>query len=168
MMHQGNAKHAERSRHVYQGRAAANFWGNRSCPPGLAKKHNGCLPPGIAKRSFNVGDRWNGNYGQWSYNQVPTDWRNQYNLNSDNRYYYRNGYLYSVDPKTHPGQVGHSSADPLTLRLLNSALGRPLGRPLPARAADTSNVMARFGAVATAGPNEGANDARVIAISVCK
>ena len=100
MMHQGNAKHAERSRHVYQGRAAANYWGNRSCPPGLAKKHNGCLPPGIAKRSFNVGDRWNGNYGQWSYNQVPTDWRNQYNLDSDNRYYYRNGYLYSVDPKT--------------------------------------------------------------------
>ena len=97
MMHQGHAKHA---RHVYQGRAAANFWGNRSCPPGLAKKRNGCLPPGIAKQSFNVGDRWNGNYGQWSYNQVPMYWRNQYNLDSDNRYYYRNGYLYSVDPQT--------------------------------------------------------------------
>ena len=97
MMHQGQGKHAK---HVYQGRTAANYWGNRSCPPGLAKKNNGCLPPGIAKRSFNVGDRWNGNYGQWSYNQVPTDWRNQYNLDSDNRYYYRNGYLYSVDPQT--------------------------------------------------------------------
>lgn len=22
----------------------------RSCPPGLAKKHNGCLPPGLAKK----------------------------------------------------------------------------------------------------------------------
>ena len=96
MMHQGNAKHV---RQIYQGRTSANFWG-RSCPPGLAKKNNGCLPPGIAKRSLNVGDRWNGNYGQWTYNQVPTDWRNQYNLDSDNRYYYRNGYLYSVDPKT--------------------------------------------------------------------
>ena len=96
MKHQGYAAHA---RHLYQGRTAANYWGP-SCPPGLAKKNNGCLPPGIAKRSFNVGDRWNGNYGQWSYNQVPTDWRNQYNLDSDNRYYYRNGYLYSVDPKT--------------------------------------------------------------------
>ena len=96
-MHQGQGKHAK---HVYQGRTAANYWGNRSCPAGLAKKHNGCLPPGIAKRSFNVGDRWNGNYGQWSYNQVPLDWRNQYNLDDDNRYYYRNGYLYSVDPRT--------------------------------------------------------------------
>lgn len=100
-MHQSQGKHqAKRSRHAYQGRVAATYWGNRSCPPGLAKKNNGCLPPGIAKRSFNVGDRWNGNYGQWTYNQIPTDWRNQYNLDSDNRYYYRNGYLYSVDPKT--------------------------------------------------------------------
>ena len=100
MMHQGTNKQAKHARKIYQARAAANYWGNRSCPPGLAKKNNGCLPPGIAKRSFNVGDRWNGNYGQWNYDQVPTDWRNQYNLESDNRYYYRNGYLYSVDPRT--------------------------------------------------------------------
>ena len=100
MMYQGQGKQAKHARRAHQGHAAANFWGNRSCPPGLAKKHNGCLPPGIAKRSFNVGDRWNGNYGQWNYNQVPMDWRNQYNLDSDNRYYYRNGYLYSVDPQT--------------------------------------------------------------------
>lgn len=100
-MHQGQGKHqAKHSRKVYQGRATANYWGNRSCPPGLAKKNNGCLPPGIAKRSSNVGDRWNGNAGQWNYDQVPTEWRNQYNLDSDNRYYYRNGYLYGVDPKT--------------------------------------------------------------------
>ena len=108
-MHQGKqakhqskqAKHqGKQAKHIYEGRTTANYWGNRSCPPGLAKKNNGCLPPGIAKRSFNVGDRWNGDYGQWSYNQVPTDWRNQYNLDADNRYYYRNGYLYSVDPKT--------------------------------------------------------------------
>jgi hypothetical protein len=99
MTHQGHGNQAKHAKHVYRGQAAANFWG-RSCPPGLAKKNNGCLPPGIAKQSFNVGDRWNGNYGQWSYNQVPLDWRNQYNLDDDNRYYYRNGYLYSVDPRT--------------------------------------------------------------------
>ncbi len=28
----------------------------RSCPPGLAKKHNGCLPPGLAKK-YHSGDR---------------------------------------------------------------------------------------------------------------
>ena len=85
---------------VRQGHASANFWGNRGCPPGLAKKNNGCLPPGIAKQHYNIGDRWSGNYGVWNYNQVPLDWRNQYNLDPYNRYYYRDGYLYSVDPRT--------------------------------------------------------------------
>ena len=75
-------------------------YGVGGCPPGLAKKHNGCLPPGIAKQHYNVGQRWNGNYGVWSYNQVPIDWRRQYNLDAGNRYYYRDGYLYSVDPRT--------------------------------------------------------------------
>ena len=97
MAHGKQAKHGNR---LYQGHAAANYWGNGNCPPGLDKKNNGCLPPGIAKRSFNVGDRWNGNYRQWSYNQVPLDWRNQYGLDPVNRYYYRDGYLYSVDPRT--------------------------------------------------------------------
>ena len=91
------AKHGNR---IYEGHATANYWGNRNCPPGLAKKNNGCLPPGIAKKRFDVGDRWNGNYRQWSYDQVPLDWRSQYGLDRDNRYYYRDGYLYSVDPRT--------------------------------------------------------------------
>lgn len=26
-----------------------------NCPPGLAKKRNGCLPPGIAKKSYTIG-----------------------------------------------------------------------------------------------------------------
>ena len=100
MVHKSQAKTAKHARTVYQGHAPANFWGNRNCPPGLAKRNNGCLPPGIAKQSYNVGDRWNGNYGLWNYNQVPLDWRTQYNLDANNRYYYRNGYLYSVDPRT--------------------------------------------------------------------
>lgn len=97
----GHGKHqAKQGRMVHQGHLGANYWGNRNCPPGLAKKNNGCLPPGIAKQRYNVGDRWNGNYGVWNYNQVPLDWRNQYQLDRDNRYYYRDGYLYSVDPRT--------------------------------------------------------------------
>ena len=27
----------------------------QNCPPGLAKKHNGCLPPGIAKKRYEIG-----------------------------------------------------------------------------------------------------------------
>ena len=64
------------------------------------KKNNGCLPPGIAKKHFDVGQRWNGNYRPWAFDQVPLDWRTQYNLDPMNRYYYRDGYLYSVDPRT--------------------------------------------------------------------
>ena len=95
-----HGKHSKHRNKIYQGHVDGNWWGNRDCPPGLDKKDNGCLPPGIAKRDFDVGDRWNGNYRRWTYNQVPLDWRNQYGLDPDNRYYYRNGYLYSVDPRT--------------------------------------------------------------------
>ncbi len=72
-----------------------------SCPPGLAKKDNGCLPPGQAKKMHNVGQRYNRNFGNvWTYNQIPTDLRSRYDFDQDDRYYYRNGYLYQVDPKT--------------------------------------------------------------------
>ncbi len=30
-------------------------WGRGNCPPGLAKKHNGCLPPGQAKKRYAIG-----------------------------------------------------------------------------------------------------------------
>jgi hypothetical protein len=72
-----------------------------TCPPGLAKKGNGCLPPGQAKKLYNVGQRYNRNFGNlWSYNQIPLELRNQYSFNQYDRYYYNQGYLYQVDPKT--------------------------------------------------------------------
>jgi hypothetical protein len=92
--------HGKHGNRIYQGHADASWWGDRNCPPGLDKKNNGCLPPGIAKKHFDIGDRWNGNYRPWTYNQVPLDWRTQYGLDPNNRYYYRDGYLYSVDPRT--------------------------------------------------------------------
>lgn len=73
----------------------------RHCPPGLAKKHDGCMPPGLAKRHYNTGQRYASNYGyRWSYDQIPYDLRQHYRLSSTDRYYYRDGYLYQVDPKT--------------------------------------------------------------------
>lgn len=72
-----------------------------SCPPGLAKKHNGCLPPGQAKKLYNVGQRYNRNFGNlWSYNQIPNYLRSQYDFDRRDRFYYNNGYLYQVDPRT--------------------------------------------------------------------
>jgi len=72
-----------------------------SCPPGLAKKSNGCMAPGQAKKQYNVGQRYNRNAGNlWSYNQIPDALRSQYGLDQTERYYYNNGYLYQVDPRS--------------------------------------------------------------------
>jgi hypothetical protein len=53
------------------------------CPPGLAKKDNGCLPPGQANKIY--GDRWF-SYAPWYDAARDYDWR------------YMNGYAYRVDP----------------------------------------------------------------------
>ena len=74
-------------------------YGVGGCPPGLAKK--GCVPPGQAKRLFNVGQRFPGNYGTlWGYNQIPLDLRRHYGFDARDRYYYGDGYIYRVDPRT--------------------------------------------------------------------
>jgi hypothetical protein len=72
-----------------------------SCPPGLAKRSNGCMAPGQAKKLYNVGQRYNRNSGNlWSYNQIPDALRSQYGLSQSDRYYYNSGYLYQVDPQS--------------------------------------------------------------------
>ncbi len=54
----------------------------RGCPPGLARKHNGCLPPGLARRL--AAERpW---YANW--------WRHA----DDGLYRYNGGYLYNLRP----------------------------------------------------------------------
>jgi len=71
------------------------------CPPGLAKKDNGCMPPGQAKKLFNAGQRYDRNFGNvWAYSQIPSNLRSRYQFDQDDRYYYRSGYLYQVDPRT--------------------------------------------------------------------
>ena len=83
-----------------RGHGNAYDYGYGNCPPGLAKKHNGCMPPGQAKK-YNRGQRWQTNYGsRYTYRQIPYDLRQRYDLNPYDRYYYNNGYLYRVDPRT--------------------------------------------------------------------
>ncbi len=73
----------------------------RNCPPGLAKKHNGCQPPGQARQQWRRGYRVPNGYGSYTaYNQIPYEYRNRYNLNPDNRYIYRDNTIYQVDPRT--------------------------------------------------------------------
>ena len=86
--------------HAY-GAAGPVGYGVGGCPPGLAKKGNGCMPPGQAKKLYNVGQRFPLNYGnRWSYNQIPYDIRTRYHLPQTSNYYYGDGYIYRVDPRT--------------------------------------------------------------------
>lgn len=95
----GHSSHAAKAKK--HGKSKYYAYGSRSCPPGLAKKNNGCLPPGKWKKMYNHGQRYPSNYGQlWSYNQVPYELRSQYDLSRNYRYYYGDGYLYQVDPRT--------------------------------------------------------------------
>ena len=72
-----------------------------NCPPGLAKKNNGCLPPGQAKKLYSVGQRLPYGYaGYTPYNQIPYDVRSQYDLDPYGRYIYDQNYVYGVDPRT--------------------------------------------------------------------
>ena len=76
-------------------------YGVGGCPPGLAKKNPPCVPPGQAKKLYNVGQRMQaGAVNPYAYNRIPYDLRQQYGLNPYNNYYYNNGYLYGVDPRT--------------------------------------------------------------------
>ena len=83
-----------------RGHGNGNGGDHGGCPPGLAKKGNGCMPPGQAKK-LGTGQRWDGGYGSaYSYQRIPYDVRRRYRLSSRYRYYYQGGTIYVVDPRT--------------------------------------------------------------------
>lgn len=80
------------------GHGRGHGYGNGGCPPGLRDK--GCMPPGQAKK-LNRGQRWQNGYGDaYAYRSIPYELRRRYALNPGYRYYYDNGYLYAVNPRT--------------------------------------------------------------------
>ena len=82
------------------GHGHGNGYGHGGCPPGLAKKENGCMPPGQA-RKLGSGERWIEGYGNvYSYRRIPYDIRRRYRLSARYRYYYEGGTIYVVDPRT--------------------------------------------------------------------
>jgi hypothetical protein len=69
------------------------------CPPGLARKNNGCLPPGQAKKFFAVGQALPVAYYS-SYN-VPYEYQDWYQDTPDYRYRYDDsGYIYGVNSQS--------------------------------------------------------------------
>jgi len=78
-------------------RGAAGY-GAGGCPPGLRNK--GCMPPGQAKKLYR-GERYESGYGTlYTYQRIPYDVRRRYGLSSRYRYYYDNGTIYVVNPRT--------------------------------------------------------------------
>lgn len=92
-----HAKGAKKSHHaqMHHGKAA------KACPPGLAKKRNGCLPPGQAKKMYEQGYRFDRTFsGYTAYDRIPRDLRRHYELDPRDRYIYDDNYIYRVDPTT--------------------------------------------------------------------
>ncbi len=69
---------------------------DRSCPPGLAKKGNGCLPPGQAKKRFARGQRIDRDWFEGY--RMPAAYRSFYRDSPDHYYSYDDsGYIYRAE-----------------------------------------------------------------------
>ncbi|HVL77678.1 MAG TPA: hypothetical protein VM346_00145 [Sphingomicrobium sp.] len=92
----------DRNRNGIDDRVEARWAHGQSwCPPGLAKKNNGCMPPGQANRLFREGQRVPVGYRYYTpYGSIPVTLRDRYALDDDYRYIYRNNVIYVVDPRT--------------------------------------------------------------------
>lgn len=90
----GDRRHDVQRNYGYHGSAY------RNCPPGLAKRHNGCTPPGQA-RNWSRGSHLPYGYNSYTaYNRIPRAYIDRYSLNPNNRYIYRNNTIYQIDPRT--------------------------------------------------------------------
>lgn len=93
-----DARNVSSVRHLRADRDNRGEGYRHGCPPGLAKKNNGCLPPGQARR---VGQR-----APWSrdryvdYSNLPSSYRDRYADVSGQQYYYQGDRVYAVDART--------------------------------------------------------------------
>lgn len=79
----------------------ADRYGANNCPPGLARKNNGCLPPGQAKKLFTQGQRLPAGYNFYSnYRDIPVAYRSRVPFDDSYRYIYRDDTVYVVDRST--------------------------------------------------------------------
>lgn len=83
---------------------AQNRYGGNVCPPGLAKKTPACIPPGQARRMFNVGQRVPTGFNRYTgLNDIPVDYRDDIPdiyRTDQYRYIYRDNRVYVVDRTT--------------------------------------------------------------------
>jgi hypothetical protein len=105
---------------------------DRGCPPGLAKKGNGCLPPGQAKKHFARGQRLERDWFEGY--RVPSAYRSFYQDSPDYYYSYDDsGYIYRADRG--------SDLISAIIPMLGGGFG--VGQPLPA-GYDAYNVPMQY------------------------
>ena len=75
-------------------------YGIGGCPP-ASRKSTTAACRRARRRSSRAASAGRAFYGsRYAYSQIPYDIRNRYDLDPRDRYYYGNGYLYQVDPRT--------------------------------------------------------------------
>ena len=94
---QGRGNHGE-SYDRYEGRGDDRQTVRYGCAPGLAKKRNGCLPPGQAKR-IGMRSPWTSSH-YIGYDRLPEYYRDRYEDRLGQQYYYENNRVYTIDPTT--------------------------------------------------------------------
>lgn len=72
-----------------------NKYAGKPCPPGLAKKNPGCVPPGKWKRGDRLPEGWAGRYS--AYNTLPQVFRDRYTNRTDRRFVYQNGKVFVIN-----------------------------------------------------------------------
>lgn len=87
---QGNA-----SKHKSARANGGNKYAGKPCPPGLAKKNPGCVPPGKWKRGDRLPEGWAGRYS--AYRTLPQVFRERYANRADRRYVYQNGKVFVIN-----------------------------------------------------------------------
>jgi hypothetical protein len=105
---------------------------DRGCPPGLAKKGNGCLPPGQAKKHFARGQR------------IERDWFEGYRVPVAYRSFYQDSpeYYYSYDDEGFIYRADRGS-DLISAIIPLFGGGFGIGQPLPA-GYDVYNVPMQY------------------------
>ena len=99
--------HGEGKRHGNMGHGEEMRYRHANMDMGCAKwKHGRCRGNGYAygqhrrAADYRVGYRFAPSYGYTAYDQLPSNYVDQYHLSPDGRYVYRNNYIYVVNPRT--------------------------------------------------------------------
>ena len=101
---QGQGQGQDHSQHAEHGQQGSQSRGARAkrpkaCPPGLAKKNTGCLPPGQWKKGDRLPDSWVAHF--IAYGALPQFYRSRFGDDRRHRYLYRDGKVFVIDAVTH-------------------------------------------------------------------